>query len=73
MDGTRIAAGWSAEDDRHNLAGRHVILVERVIDAGQRIEIAQRTEASTVEVPDSLPDGPTLGVPVIAGGERRVR
>jgi signal transduction histidine kinase len=54
MIGTSLPAGTS--------------FAEAVIDSGQLMEIDHRTDRSRVEVPDSLPAGPTLGVPVIAGG-----
>jgi PAS domain S-box-containing protein len=44
---------------------------ERVIVSGQLLEISRRTDVPIVDVPDSLPDGPILGVPVIAGGVAR--
>jgi PAS domain S-box-containing protein len=44
---------------------------ERVIDSGQLIEIARSSEVSSVGASDSVPDGPTLGAPVIAGGVTR--
>ncbi|MGA2531072.1 MAG: PAS domain S-box protein [Acidimicrobiales bacterium] len=41
---------------------------ERVIESRELTEIARRTDVSTVELPDSLPDGPTLGIPILAVG-----
>ena len=41
---------------------------ERVIDSGEHAQLERRTADSSVELPLTVPDGPTLGVPVIAGG-----
>jgi PAS domain S-box-containing protein len=41
---------------------------EEVIDRRASLEISRRSERSQIEVTESLPDGPTLGVPIIVGG-----
>ena len=41
---------------------------ERVIESGELTELARRSDVSSVEMPDSLPDGPTLGIPIVAVG-----
>jgi len=37
----------------------------RVVEANTTFEVARRSDASRVVVPESLPDGPTLGVPIV--------
>ncbi len=54
MVGTALEAGLS--------------FAEQVIDRQEPIEIARRSHISKVEVPESLPDGPTLGVPITVAG-----
>lgn len=48
-----------------------ISFVEQVLEAGQLIEIERRSDRSRVEVPGAMPDGPTLGVPVIIDDEAR--
>lgn len=45
--------------------------VEQVLDRGELIEVERRSDRSRVAVPAGMPDGPTLGVPVIVEGEAR--
>lgn len=40
----------------------------RVVDAGHSLQVGRRSSASRIPVPAGYPDGPTLGVPVVAGG-----
>ena len=44
-----------------------VSFAERVIDDAQFIEVERRSEVSTIPGTESLPDGPTLGIPIIVG------
>jgi PAS domain S-box-containing protein len=41
---------------------------EKVIESAVPLEIGRRTHGSDVETPGSLPDGPTVGVPITVGG-----
>jgi PAS domain S-box-containing protein len=43
-------------------------IAERVIDSGELLQIAPRSELSRIEIPNSNVDGPTLGIPIISGG-----
>jgi signal transduction histidine kinase len=67
--GTRIVAGVGLSPE---LIGMRLpdgmSFAERVIEGRELMEVARRTELSEVEMPQSTPDGPTLGVPVVAGG-----
>lgn len=68
-DGTRITAAVGLVADMIGaILPPGTSFAEHVIDSGQLMEIARRTDVSTVDVPESLSDGPTLGVPIIAGG-----
>jgi len=71
-DGVRIAAavGWAAEMVGTTLPPG-LSFAEQVIDRGEPIEISQRSESSLIEVPKTLPDGPTFGVPIITDGAAR--
>lgn len=40
----------------------------RVLDSGRAQRLLRRSDGSSVAVPDFVPDGPTLGVPVVVGG-----
>ena len=68
-DGTRIVTGVGIPA---GLAGMRLeagsSFAERVIDSQVVLEIARRTDISRVQMSDSVPDGPTLGIPVLAGG-----
>ena len=41
---------------------------ERVLEHGEAIETPRRSEGSRVEVPEDLPDGPMLGIPLVIAG-----
>jgi PAS domain S-box-containing protein len=41
---------------------------ERVLLSGQHLLVTRRSAASSVGVSPSVPDGPTLGIPVVVGG-----
>ena len=45
--------------------------VETVMASGQHQQLAHRTDGSSVDVPGDLPDGPTLGMPIVVGGRAR--
>lgn len=67
--GVHIAAGVGIAS---HLIGVHLptglSFAEEVIDRGASLEILRRSVHSQIAVPQSLPDGPTLGVPIIVGG-----
>ena len=41
----------------------------RVVDENTTLEVARRSDASRMVVPASLPDGPTLGVPIVVNAQ----
>ena len=41
--------------------------VAQVIERGAPIEVARRSDASSVVVTNEMPDGPTLGIPIVVG------
>lgn len=67
--GVRVAAGVGPAS---RLIGMDLpaglSFAEEIIDREESMEISRRTEHSQIEVTESLPDGPTLGVPIIVGG-----
>jgi len=68
VDGVRILAGVGPAAELVGTSlGAGTSFAERVIDSGQVAQVPRRSELSSVAVPSSLPDGPTLGVPIIAG------
>lgn len=68
-NGTRIVTGVGIPAD---IVGLRLedgsSIAERVIDSQVVLEMTRRTDISRVPMPDSVPDGPTLGIPVLAGG-----
>jgi signal transduction histidine kinase len=42
--------------------------VAQVVERGETWEVAHRSDASRVDVPDEMPDGPTLGIPIVVNG-----
>lgn len=41
---------------------------QRVLDTGHPIQLPRRNAGSRIAMPETMPDGPTLGVPIVAGG-----
>jgi PAS domain S-box-containing protein len=67
--GIRIVAGVGPASQLIGLklpAGHS--FAEEIIEHGESNEILRRNERPHVDLPDLLPDGPTLGVPIIIGG-----
>lgn len=68
-DGIRIVSGFGLDDQ---MLGRVLApgasFAEKVIEEGTALELERRSDQSSVEVPASLPDGPTFGVPIAVGG-----
>jgi PAS domain S-box-containing protein len=65
-DGLRIRAGTGAATEIVGMllpAGSS--FSEQVLDAGRVLQAVRRSDASTVDVPRSIPDGPMLGIPIV--------
>jgi PAS domain S-box-containing protein len=69
-EGARLmSAVGPAADMTGSLLPLHGSLAGEVVDTGRPIEVAHRSDRSTVIFSPGFPDGPALGVPIIAGGE----
>ncbi len=68
-EGMRVVSGVGLDEEVVGMPlPPGLSLTEKVIESGQLIEFARRRDGSAVQLPESVPDGPTLGVPIVTRG-----
>jgi PAS domain S-box-containing protein len=65
----RVAATTEAASELFGaVLPAHASFAQRVLATGQHILVTRRSAVSSVGVSPAVPDGPTLGVPIVVGG-----
>lgn len=71
LEGEELTVRAGAGEGR-DMVGRTLEASEsfarRIVDTGHTLQLPRRSSGSRVAVPDAYPDGPTLGIPIVAGG-----